>query len=93
MAGPSIAEIVIKRFGGLTALARALGHKYPTTVQGWRESGKIPPKQWPNIEKAAFERGYLELSVRWLGEAHANQEKARSIEREAKKKTEAEATA
>lgn len=88
MASLSVAGIVIKRFGGLTAFARALGHRNPTTIQRWGETGKIPSKHWPAVENAAFERGYLEFTVRWLGEAHANQEKALSIERDAKKNNE-----
>lgn len=38
-------EIIIERFGGMTALARALGHKNPTTVQGWKVRGIIPARQ------------------------------------------------
>ena len=38
-------EIIIDRFGGMTALARALGHKNPTTVQGWKVRGIIPARQ------------------------------------------------
>lgn len=69
----NVAEIVIQRFGGLTALAGALGHKYPTTVQGWRENGVIPIKQWPEIERAAAEKGFTEITVRWLGRKHGEQ--------------------
>lgn len=47
------AERVISRFGGLTALANALGHKNPTTVQGWRERGFIPTRQIPAVLQAA----------------------------------------
>lgn len=35
-------DALVRRFGGLTAMARALGHAHPTTVQGWRERGAIP---------------------------------------------------
>ena len=45
------AEAIINEFGGLTKMARALGHKYVTTVQGWRDSGRIPP--WRRLEIAA----------------------------------------
>jgi len=38
-------ENIIERFGGMTALARALGHKNPTTVQGWKVRGIIPARQ------------------------------------------------
>lgn len=47
------AAVIIERFGGLTALARALGHKHVTTVQGWRDSGRIPAKQQPLVLAAA----------------------------------------
>lgn len=35
-------EALVRRFGGLSAMARALGHAHPTTVQGWRDRGAIP---------------------------------------------------
>ncbi len=38
------AERIIEKFGSLAALSKALGHRNPTTVQGWKESGFIPPK-------------------------------------------------
>lgn len=50
-------EPVIEMFGGITALARALGHKYPTTVQGWKKRGKIPEKQRASVLKAAKANG------------------------------------
>jgi hypothetical protein len=48
---PAVA--IIKKFGGMSALARALGHKHVTTVQGWRDSGRIPAKQQPLVLAAA----------------------------------------
>ncbi len=69
----SVAEIVINRFGGLNALARALG-KPVSTVQGWKKRGIIPIDNWPDIEAAAFKEGWLDLTARWLGEAHAAQQ-------------------
>lgn len=36
------AERIISKFGGITALSKALGHKFPSTVQGWKERGFIP---------------------------------------------------
>lgn len=94
MESVTVVGLVLKRFGGLTALARALGHRNPTTVQGWKETGAIPPKHWPMIEKAAFERGFLDMTARWLGEMHAQQETRRSNRAEdAKKKIEAAAPA
>lgn len=69
----SVADLVLKRFGGLNALARALG-KPVSTVQGWRESGTIHPRNWPEIEQAAFRAGFFDITARKLGEMHANQE-------------------
>lgn len=34
-------------------MARSLGHKNPTTVQGWKESGRIPHWRFHEIEQAA----------------------------------------
>ena len=39
------AASVIDKFGGVRALARTLGHKHPSTVQGWRDSGIIPAQR------------------------------------------------
>ncbi len=51
------AERIIERFGGLTKLADALGHKHPTTVQGWKVRGRIPAKQQEVVLKLAKDRG------------------------------------
>ena len=74
----SYAEIVIARFDGIRGMARALGHRNPTTVQRWQATGFIPSRHWPRIQELAFARGWLDLTVRWLGEAHAQQELRRS---------------
>lgn len=47
------AERIIARFGGPTALARALGHKYPTTVSGWLSRKRIPAWQQDAVLRAA----------------------------------------
>ena len=47
------AERIIERFGGLSALARAMGHKHVTTVQGWKERGYIPARQQDDVLEAA----------------------------------------
>ena len=49
----SVAVEVIAAFGGLSAAARALGHKHVSTVQGWQESGRIPSWRRPEIVAAA----------------------------------------
>ena len=36
---------LIRDRGGIRPLARSLGHKNHTTVQGWWERGKIPDDQ------------------------------------------------
>ena len=35
-------DALVRGFGGLTAMARALGHAHPSTVQGWQQRGAIP---------------------------------------------------
>lgn len=42
------AEHVIEKFGGLTKLARALDCAV-STVQGWKERGRIPQEHWLSI--------------------------------------------
>lgn len=49
----SQAEIIIERFGGITALSQALGHKHPSTVQGWRDRGIIPVRRQAELLKLA----------------------------------------
>lgn len=53
----TIAAQVIEKFGGLTPMSTALGHKHCTTVQGWRDSGSIPDWRWPEIMQAAKQKG------------------------------------
>lgn len=53
-------ERVIAAFGGLSATARALGHRNVTTVDGWKRSGRIP--HWRKLEiAAAAKRENIEL--------------------------------
>jgi len=33
---------LVEAFGGISPMAKALGHDYPSTVQGWKERGVIP---------------------------------------------------
>ena len=51
------AERIIERFGGLSALARTLGHKHATTVQGWKERGYVPARQQAEVLEAAKREG------------------------------------
>lgn len=39
---------IVGRFGGIAALAHAIGRP-PSTVQGWKERGRIPVDHWPQI--------------------------------------------
>lgn len=50
-------DVVISSFGGMTRLAKALGHTHVTTVQGWRDRGAIPVRQHPRILEAARRLG------------------------------------
>lgn len=78
----SVAAYVVNRFGGLTKCAAALGRPI-STVQKWQQTGAIPMNHWPDIEAAALNKGWLELTARWLGEAHAGQEVHRKRARDA----------
>lgn len=42
-------DAIIEAFGGITAMARAMGHKNPSTVQGWKSRGAIPVQQQPEV--------------------------------------------
>lgn len=46
------AEYVIDKFGGLTGTARAVGLPV-STVQGWKERGRIPQQYWRQLIDAA----------------------------------------
>ena len=46
---PSQALHVIHKMGGINAAARLLGHANPSTVQGWRKSGFIPPRRHAEV--------------------------------------------
>lgn len=48
---------IISRFGGLTRLAKALGHKNVTTVQGWKERGVIPARRQQELLCLAKQQG------------------------------------
>lgn len=53
---------IIEKFGGLSALAKALGHKNSSTVQGWKERGLIPQKKWGAVLEAA-KRAKVRVSI------------------------------
>lgn len=54
----SAAEFVIGKFGGLTGTAKAIG-KPVTTVQGWKDRGKIPQEHWYDLIDAAKAGGQI----------------------------------
>lgn len=60
------AKTVIKAIGGLTKTARLLSTEDKpfavSTVQGWKERGKIPQDHWLPLINAAKEEG-VELDV------------------------------
>lgn len=47
---------LVQTFGGLTAMARALGHAHASTVQGWRQRGAIPRWRIYEIRHSAVAR-------------------------------------
>lgn len=61
----SLTETIIGLFGGINAMARALGHRNASTVQGWKESGRIP--RWRRLEViAAAQRQGIALPQEYL---------------------------
>lgn len=52
----SPAEKIIEDFGGLTPLADAISRPV-STVQGWKERGRIPQDHWLQIIQAGQGRG------------------------------------
>lgn len=48
-------ERIVKRFGGDSAMARALGVKFASLIQGWRERGAIPVRHHALILDKAVE--------------------------------------
>lgn len=53
----SQADHVINKLGGISAAARVLGHRNPTTVQGWRERGFIPASRHAEVLSKAKAAG------------------------------------
>ncbi|MBB4316255.1 carph-isopro domain-containing protein [Roseospira marina] len=47
------AQHIVSKFGGVSALAGALGHRNPTTVSGWVQRGFIPARQQRRVLDAA----------------------------------------
>ena len=47
------AERIIEKFGGVTAMSRALDHRNPSTVQGWKKRGYIPGSRHSKVRATA----------------------------------------
>jgi hypothetical protein len=59
---PSQAVRIIRKFGGIRAMARALSPDpakpmAASTVQGWKKCGYVPPPHWERVIDAAAARG------------------------------------
>ena len=48
---------IVSRFGGLTKMAAALGHKGHSTIYGWVRAGKIPEWRDAELRKAQSHQG------------------------------------
>ena len=63
------AWIIEKKFGGLSKTAALLStseKRMPvTTVQGWRDRGRIPQEHWTSIIDAGRRAG-VELELEWF---------------------------
>lgn len=70
----SPAAYVIRKLGGLTRTANALGIPV-TTVQGWRDRGNIPHKHWMALIEAARSEGET-LSLSDFLKEHKDEGKA-----------------
>lgn len=53
---PARVQSLVSKFGGIKAMAEALGHKHVTTVRWWVEKGRIPWYQQGNIATAAAKK-------------------------------------
>lgn len=52
---PKTVPELIDRFGGVTAFARAIKLKVPSTASEMKRSGSIRVRYWPSIVRAAAE--------------------------------------
>lgn len=59
---PMSIRSVITRFGGIQPMAKRLGHRNHTTVQGWWDRETIPALRMPEVLDAASEHG-LDISA------------------------------
>jgi hypothetical protein len=52
---PPVTKIIAEC--GVTALSKELGHEHPSKVSNWKNSGRIPATEIPNVIKAAKRLG------------------------------------
>ena len=67
----SISEIILA-LGGLTRVARHFDCPV-TTVQKWRDSGRIPPERWLSLIEMASSLGRDDITSDLLVRLHAPQ--------------------
>ena len=48
---------IVDLFGGPSAMAHALGYRYPSMIQGWLERGRIPAKRLNEVLAGASRAG------------------------------------
>ncbi len=64
MARDRVVSRLVQSFGGISAMARALGHMHSSTVQGWKEQRAIP--RWGYYEIRHSERARRDPTIRDL---------------------------
>jgi hypothetical protein len=62
----NIARTITALFGGILPMSRALGHKNPSTVQGWCQTGVIPVRWKKDVETAAAKAEVSIPKTWWL---------------------------
>lgn len=63
--------------GGMSALARELGHKNPTTVQGWKDRGRVPAEHVRAVIAAAAKKNIVLTPDDFLPDAPRNSTESR----------------
>lgn len=66
-----IVDEVIAAFGGLTPMAKALGHKHITTIDSWRKAKRIPHWRRHEIAEGAA-KANVRLPASFYDEPAAN---------------------
>lgn len=79
---PTQADHIIGLFGGVPNLAKALEHKHYSTVQGWKDRGKVPHDQWPAIIEAGTRVGVKVKREDFVAHLPADDEDGVDLEQE-----------